>query len=382
VIESVTIDGAAIALADVFASVTIRHGRGSDDGPLGSTATLSLVNVTRELVAAFRVGDTLDVLLAADEPRFRGRITDAALSDGALAIVAVSSLSWLSRRKVGAVDYPAEAWSARITRVFKEAGALTRWMDLSGTWDEQTGSWSDPVTPAPFVLEVGSSDPELAARAASETTLGQYLGELVTYEPAAIANLPNGSVLVQALAARQAFAEHELAAADVAYAPEFGQTDEVTNEATVEYDAGSVTAVDSDSILRFEERPKDVRTELATLDAATYRAELAISRGSSPDWVVGLAELLTLDTAIGVGSPIRIPELPAWAPADSYLGMVEGWTDQVEANADGALEWAMALALSAPRISGYGLAWDLVTAGLTWDEAGAARWYTPEAIFD
>lgn len=379
-IERVLLAGADVDLATVFASVTIRHGRESpDEGPLASTATLSLVGVTRDLVAGFRVGDPLDVLLADDEPRFRGRITDASLTDGALAILAVSSLSWLSRRKVGTVDYPAEPWSDRIVRVFREAGALTRWMDLQGTWAGTSGAtWSHPVDPDALTLEVGVNDPELAARPAKETTLGQYLGELAQDEPAAIANLADGSILVQALTARRAFAEHELAAADVAFAPAFTQTDDVTNDVTVEWDGGTIAAEDPVSIARYEDRPADLRTELAVEADASRRAAHMIARGSQPDWLVGGADLLVLDTAIGIGTPVRISELPEWAPADSYLGMVEGWTDQVEPNESGELEWTMAIALSAPRLSGYGLTW--AAAARTWADADPATWRAPEAL--
>lgn len=382
-IGSVEIAGAEVALADVFASVTIRHGRTSpDDGPLASTATLSLVNVTREFVAGFRVGDTLDVLLEDDTPRFRGRITDATLNEVGLSIIAVSSLSWLSRRKVGLADWPAETWSARIARVFREAGAITRWMDVAGTFAAATGTWAHPVTPDALTLEVGDDDPVLGARVAQETTLGAYLVELGTYEPAAIANLPNGSIVVQALTARRALAEHALAAAGVAWAPEFTQTDDVTNDATVAWSGGSVTAEDAESIDRYEDRPSNIRTELDTVLDATRRANVEIARGSQPDWIVGTADVLELDTAIGIGSPVRIPSLPDWAPTDSYLGMVEGWEDHVEPTAAGDLEWTMALALSAPRLSAYGLDWDLIDPAVAWSDAGAAHWYTPEAIFN
>lgn len=380
-IERVVVADTDVALADVFASVTIRHGRTSpDDGPLASTATLTLVDVAREFVTAFRVGDPLDVLLADDEPRFRGRITDASLGESGLSIIAVSSLSWLSRRPVGASDWPEEAWSDRIMRAFKEAGALTRWMDMDGTWDGATGTWEHPVDPDALTLQIGDDDPILAARPADETTLGAYLVELAQYEPAAIANLPNGSILVQALTYRRTLAEHELAAADVAWAPEFSQTDDVRNDATVEYVGGSVTVTDADSISRFEDRPTTLRTELVDLASATRRASVTVARESQPDWIVGAADLLTLDDTIGIGTPVRIPSLPTWAPADSYLGMVEGWEDHVEPSTGEGLDWTMALALSAPRRSSYGLSWD--HAGGTWADAGAARWYTPEAIFN
>ena len=72
-IVTVLVNDAPVALDDVFAELTIRHGRGSlEDGPLASSATLTLVDVTRELVQGFSAGDTLQ-LDTADGPRFVGR---------------------------------------------------------------------------------------------------------------------------------------------------------------------------------------------------------------------------------------------------------------------------------------------------------------------
>jgi hypothetical protein len=359
VIERVAIDGVDLALGDVFAAVTIRHGRGSvDDGPLGSTATLSLVGVDRAFTSAFVVGATLELDTTGAVPRFRGRITDANLNtsdpdESALSILAVSSLARISGRKIGAGAWPSEPWSDRVERAFTEAGEL-----------------------ALLVLEVGAQDPTLAARAAEETTLADVLSTLAQTNPAAIADLPNGDILVQAVDSRQGADPIELDPLLVVHAPEWTQTDDVQNVVRVAWDGGEVEQQDAASIAAFEERaPLTLTTELTTSDAANARAIRELTRRSTPLWTVERAELLELDTTLAIGSPILIGELPAAAPAESVLALLEGWEDHVEGD-----EWSMLLSLSHQRLSGYGLAWEDVPATVSWDEAGATTWNDPDPL--
>lgn len=384
-IERVAIAETDLALEDVLAAVTIRHGRGAaDDPPLASTATLTLVNVTREVSSSFSVADALEVYLADDVPRFVGRITDAALTDAGLSIIAVSSLSWLSGRTIGLEDWPEEPWSDRVARAFLEAGYAVTWEGWIGTWaDAGAATWAEPVENPPVTIEVGDADPLIAARPAEEVKLGAYLATLAESEPAAIANLPNGNVIVQALSARKT---HEPVALDplaVAYAPEWTMVDDVRNLITVEYDGGTVIAQDPASIARFGDVPRErkITTELALEADAITRAALALAREALPDWLIADAELLELEDALTIGDPVVLSELPSWAPQPSYVGLLEGWEDHVEKieGVDG-LAWNMRLTLSAPRLSGVGLQWAAIPAAEVWADAGAATWAEPETI--
>lgn len=385
-IERVAIAGTDVDLLDVFAAVTIRHGRGSaDDGPLASTASLSLIDVARELSASFRVADELRIELADGVPRFVGRITDASFSDGTLALLAVSSLSWLARRPIGLGDWPEEAWSSRVRRALLEAGALTTWAETDGTWADAAGTWEEAEHG--YVLELGDFDPIVAARPADPTTLGQYLGELVATNAAAIAQLPDGAILVQELTARKGRTTVELDPDLVAANPEWTQVDEVTNRIELEWSGGEVVATDELSRVRFEERSDSISTELAVLEDAEDRAEREVARRAWPRWELSRAELLELDVGLDVGDPVSISELEAGAPASTYLGVLEGWEDHVEQGSEtidgervGVLEWRMVLSLSPPRYSGIGIAWEGLPASETWADAGAATWNEPELI--
>lgn len=347
-IERVAIDGTDLAPETIFASLTIRHGRGSvDDGPLGSTATLTLVDVDRPLTSAFRVGVEIEVDTTGAVPRFRGRITDASLdpADATLAILAVSTLARISGRPVGAGAWPAESWSDRVERAFTEAGEL-----------------------AALVLEIGDDDPALAARAAEETKLADMLAELAETVPAAIADLPNGSVLVQAVTARKGAALLELDPAIVALAPEWAQADDVRNVVRVEWSGGEVEQSDAPSIAEYDERePLTISTTLANLADAEARALLELNRRARPDWIVERADLLALDSALEIGSALAILDQPASAPKPVALGMLEGWTDRIEPDGEGGLDWTMELALSPARLSGYGATWNTVDPAETWN---------------
>jgi hypothetical protein len=382
-IERVLLNGADLELEDVFAELTIRHGRGSvDDGPMASTATLRLVNLERELVAAFSAGDTLELLLAADVPRFRGRVTDAAVGEDGLSIVAVSSMSWLSRRIVGGSDWPAESWHARLVRVFQDAGILLAWAEIPGTWAEHAGSWLDAGIAGRLTIEEDDAGPMLAARVSSTETLGGYLaGEFRESEPAVAANLPDGTVLVQQLAARAAKAELEPDPNLVAFPPEWTQTDEVENDLTLDYDTGTVYAQNADSIERFELRPNQITTALVSSVNASELAALRVARRGFPRWNAQTIELLELEPALSIGTPVRLHELPAWAPASAYLGIVEGWEDHIAPADDGSLAWTMVLYLSDPRLSGgFGVLWFTVNPAETWSTAPPATWNAPETL--
>lgn len=388
-IERVAIAGTDVPLLDVFASVTIRHGRGGpDDGPLASTASLSIIGATRELTSSFRVADELAIELAGDVPRFVGRITDAAFSDGTLALLAVSSLSWLSRRPVGLSDYPEEPWSDRVRRVFTDAGALVSWAETSGSWSSAPGVWEEADAER-YLLELGELDPVLAARPAEPTTLGQYLGELVETNAAAVAQLPNGAILVQELTARKGRTTVDLDPNLVAANPEWTQVDEVANRVAVEWAGGSEESSESASIARFEERARTISTELALAADADARAERDVQRGAFPRWELSRAELLELDAELAIGDPVSISGLEDGAPFSTYLGVLEGWEDHVDQGSEtvdgervGVLEWRMILNLSPPRYSGIGVTWEAFPSSESWADAGATLWTEPELALD
>jgi hypothetical protein len=288
----------------------------------------------------------------ASVPRFRGRVTDAALepADATLSLLAVSTLARISGREVGAVEWPSETWTARVARIFAEVGAT-----------------------AELVLEAPSSDPLLVARPADPLAFAAALGELAESVPAAIADRPDGRVLVQAIASRQGLAELELDPDAVLYAPEWVQADDVRNVVKVAWSGGEYAVEEPASIAALEERaPLSLSTWLELEPDAISRAILELTRRSWPEWAIEAAELLELELELGVGRAIALEPLPASAPAERVVALLEGWEDHVEPGSDGELEWAMRLSLSHPRLSGYGGAWQDVAPAETWATVDAA----------
>lgn len=354
--DSIVIDGDAIALADVAADVTIHHGRiGVADDPSATTCQLTLYDVTHDFARAFRVGSSLAVTArdgaGAPVPRFTGLITDAVLDVGDLTAIGAARLSTLSRYTVGEVDWPIEAWSARVTRIFTEAG-LAAFLDLH----------ADPAF-----------DPPLAARdplTAGPTTLGDYLAFLAPMVGAAVTDRMDGRVLVQAIGSRALAGAVSLAPADVEYAPAWTQDLPTGNIVTVRYtgdQSESVTVTDAASVAFYGERPRTIDTSFTDLVDATARANEALARGAFTHWNIPAAPILR-GLSLAIGQPVELSSMPAASPFNPWTPIVEGWTDSI--NGD---EWTMALALSDPLASGLVLPWDAVPlTGYAWNEINPA----------
>ena len=145
--DTVVLDGATIPLAGVLADLMIHHGRTDfADEPTATTCQLTLDGVTKSQVVAFEVGQSL-VVTAKDgagpsTPRFTGTITDARLEEDRLTVIAAGLLSKLRLYPVGDADWPVETWSARVTRVFTEAG-------LAAKLELQTGPAVQPAAGRP-----------------------------------------------------------------------------------------------------------------------------------------------------------------------------------------------------------------------------------------
>jgi len=128
--DAIVLDGQAIPLDSVLASVQIHHGRTEIFAePTATTAQLVIREVTRAFVQAVHVGARLQItakdVAGASLPRFTGTITDANLDVDTLTIIAAGRLSTLTEYIIGAAGiWPVETWSARVLRCFTEAGLV------------------------------------------------------------------------------------------------------------------------------------------------------------------------------------------------------------------------------------------------------------------
>lgn len=344
---AVKIDGTPLNLDGVLADVVIRHGRsGYADEASPSTCQVTLLGVSHAFTRPFKLGASL-VIEASDgstvAPAFTGKFTDATLDGDRLTAIAVGVLRTFSGYTIGAGDYPAEPWSARVTRAFTDAG-------LAGLLE----------------LQAGSFDPLLRARPADPISLAGYLSELAASVSTAIADRPNGNVLVQAVSARTLAARVALDPSEVAYVPEWSMRLPGANVVTIAYGAPEATIVRSDptSVALYGPIAGDLKTELAGSAEAEAAARNRLAHDAYSHWTIPGLELL-VGRRYSIGTPLTLSGLPGSAPFEPWTPILEGWTDHVVSDGE-ELDWSMELALSDPLLSGLTLPWNAVPAALTW----------------
>jgi hypothetical protein len=278
-------------------------------------------------------------------PRFTGKVTDAQLDDADLTAIAAGRISTLGQYAIGAVPWPQEAWSARLTRVFTEAG-LDSYLDFR----------PDPA----FDPQLAPRDPETAGA----TTVADYLAFLAPMVGAAIVDGLDGTILVQCLGARTLNAPAQLDPADVQYAPAWTQVLPIGNVITVRYqgDQGaSVTVRDDASVAIYGERPATINTTFVAEADADTRARAYLSRGAYAHWNILEAPILR-GLTLEVGSAVTVSEMPPASPFDPWTPILEGWQDQIDGES-----WTMLLALSDPLLSGLAtLPWDAIPPEYLW----------------
>jgi hypothetical protein len=359
-------NGVWAAFEHVLASVVIRHGRDSVDGSIeASTASLGLRELPRADLKLWAVGAMLEIWDTSSAKLFTGTITDNALaddptSDAVLSIVAVSTLEKAGRRQVRGHAWPAEGWGARAARILSEAG-------LAGTVQAPTPDVPLAATPP--------DDPE--AGTWSQTDALSALGEILNDIDGTAFELGDGTIVVQALAARAGlYPMLSLDPSIVVYSPEWEQTLDVRNRIVLGYGygadvgGGSVTVDDPDSQRQYDLRwTGEFTTGLADAATANHQALAKLDRLAWPRWSLGAVTLLE-PQALAIGQLVELVELPASAPFAAWNATVEGWVDTIEGP-----DWTQDLVLADPQDSGLSLPWLDVPAGLPWSAVDpACRW--------
>jgi len=360
------------AFDHVLASVSIRHGRDTVDGPVqASTCTLGLRALPRSDLKIWEVGTMLEIWDSSNAKLFTGTITDNALAeddpltDAVLSIVAVSTLEQAGSRQVRGHAWPAEGWGARAARILSEAG-------LTGTVQAPT---PDVPLAAPPPDEPNVDDPSTGTWAATDAL--SALGDILNDVDGTVFELGDGTIVVQALSGRAGlYPMLTLDPAIVLYSPEWEMTLDVKNRIVLGWgygaDAGggSVTVNDPDSQTRYGLRwTGEFTTGLADATTAGHQALEKLDRLAWPRWSLGAVTVLE-PQALAIGQLVQLTELPAAAPFASWNAVVEGWVDTIEGP-----DWTQDLVLADPQDSGLALPWLDVPASLLWqDVAPACRW--------
>jgi len=398
-ITLVEIAGNAIDFGDVEYSIYLTHGRSSiTDGPRPSTASITLIS--QDTLPAVSIGDVLRIT-AHSLPRFRGTITDLTINhikDGyaRIQLTATGVIAQMGNRYVP-IYYPTN-WDANVFWATRNQvlGALP-----PGTF---------PIIRPLLELIMGGRDQYL--NLVSPVNLNppnalSYVGSIADWVGGAVVDYPDGSPLVQFYDSRgivpyqvkwqDKFATTDLWNAQIgdwtqqtityptAQAPCVldpgtvifepiwsSQLGDVINEVSITYAAGSTyTASDAASITQFGERVLSLSTELQNVGDAVVRATSLLTRQSQPRWQLGNVEIIMdeiTDTAkrdeimeLICGRRVELNNLPSPAPYETYVAIVEGWSEIYAGNGKDKGIHRMTLALSDPFMSYAVMPWSTLT---------------------
>jgi hypothetical protein len=354
---AVLIDGVAIAPDLVVADVTIRSGRTrQDDGIEPATATIELLEHDTGSITigiAQRLQVTIDAGLG-PKPRFTGRITEItrtpiATEDGSSwTIVGAGQTSRLARFLL-TPPLPAESAAARAQRVISAVGFTAVIAGGAGLTLAAYGLAGD----APVATD-------------------QILADLITDTGAIVADLGDGSILVQfgdgRLSEDKWTPDPALTFTELAFA----QSDDVINDVQVSWTAGIVSATSPGSIQKYDRRSVSLATSLADVGSATTRAANIIGRLAIPAWAIDA--LTTYDRDFlnhGYGAVVNVAPLPPGSPVESpWQGVLEGWTEHYQPSEDGSQRVlaVFAVALGDLQHSAETVHWGGVTPTLKWNQ--------------
>ena len=368
-------------------SATIRYGRGdwySQPDPPTLDAALVAEWVTQ--VPALNEPVTVDALLPADPAngvppsvlrRFTGRIVSVRYNTGTYDVQAVGNTEQLNRCMTGDQPWPAETEVGRLQRILDLPGAAVPWQ----VWGTSRVSFTARDVDAAKMRSAGELGREYAAQSAGLLTelrdgtvtflTAQRLSRppvTVTPPPWAVnadeldAALESGGVVNQAV---------------VAYGDPVDTTQPdgtvITAQRTEQVDDASSQAAYG---LRYYYLGSDL---YEASDARNYGAALLANR-ANPYWQLPVAttELATLDGRADVlavaqlqpGDLMRVEPLPAGAPAGSFLGLVQGWTEECS-QTRWRITWDLARSDTAPLGT------------VTWEEPGPTyTWQLQSSSWD
>ena len=327
--------------------ITIRQGREAvHSGGTASTLSLRLIGYERRYMQGFEVGLPIDVWADDAQRCFQGTITDAELEHdrwdqpSSLSLIAVGALAELGGRTTELQPWPDAPWFYQVNWV----------LDLAGIPEARRVI----IAPVPDYWCHRRSD--LDAPLEPEDSLGALDGYAAAVG-AAVYDLPDGRIVVQALGSRFQMPVIEPDPADVEFAPGWRQALEVVNRVAAEWGTanaahGRITLEDAGSRFRYGLRDVGVITDLLATEADARRRVLEfLERNAFPRWTLPGVTLLNR-YPLQVGARLVLQNLPSSAPLPSWSPVVEGWEDVI--TPDG---WTQVVTLSDPVLSGVALAW-------------------------
>jgi len=367
------VDRKSITLADVQVS----YGRTSVwEQARSSYARISILNTTNtdyifemNQVVAIKVKN----VAGTDVTIFTGKITSV---DNSLAgsgtigtnaiqtITAVGPFSQMSRKIIGSSNWAKEMDTARMTRIFNDAGQTIDVVDTPAIYEFAIRSGS-PVD----AYSIAASTAQEAFGYIYETNLGKVgFANESRRTLDALANgytvIPNGHILWGNVSSQKTLAD-------------------ILNNLTLTYHSGSKTATDATSIADFGQVDGSISTTLhnasdAQTQADRYVTLRAYPRTSLSSFTIPVNATNISDAlrdfyiSMSMGEPIEITNLPIALKNTDYRGFVEGYSFSIN-------QYEMILTLNTTDYT-YSFTptrWQDVSAALTWNGVGAAvQWTT------
>jgi hypothetical protein len=366
-------DRKSITLSDVQVS----YGRTSVwEQARSSYARISILNTTNTDYI-FEMNQTVAIkvknVAGTDVTIFTGKITSV---DNSLAgsgtigtnaiqtITAVGPFSQMSRKIIGSGNWAKEMDTARMTRIFNDAGQTIDIVDTPAIYEFAIRSGS-PVD----AYSIAASTAQEAFGYIYETNLGKVgFANESRRTLDGLANgytvIPNGHILWGNVSSQKTLAD-------------------ILNNLTLTYNSGTKTATDSTSIADFGQVDGSISTTLhnaadAQTQADRYVTLRAYPRTSLSSFTIPINSTNISDAlrdfyiSMSMGEPIQITALPIALKNTTYRGFVEGYSFSIN-------QYEMILTLNTTDYT-YSFTptrWQDVSAALTWNGVGATvQWTT------
>lgn len=358
---SVKLGGVTLPGTNTVADIAIRSGRArTDDGLNPATATVEFLTISPGGVTA-EIGTALQILVNGSS-RFIGKVSEITRStstsgaETTFTVVAAGNIAQLERVMM-TLPLPAETAAARATRAIQTAAGFT--ISLAGGTAYNMAAFG----------KAGDA-PASAA---------DVLSALMVDTGAVVNDLGDGKILAQFPEGRIS-GDRFTPRADLTHSEiSFEMTDDIYNEAVIEYAGVVSTSTNATSVTKYGKRSIGIQTGLADIGSAAKRGGSLVARLGVPVWRVNSA--LTWDEATlvhGIGAVVTLAPLPAGSPVvGNYVGVLEGWTDHYRPIGDGSnlLGGSWELALADQRQAAEALIWSQANPAEKWNTTNVAtKW--------
>ena len=367
------VDRKSITLSDV----QISYGRTSVwEQARASYARISILN-TSNTDYGFDMNQTVSIKVknsaGADVTVFTGKITSVdnnlagsgSIGTNAIqTITAVGPFSQMSRKIIGSSSWAKEFDTARMTRIFNDAGQTIDAVDTPPIYEFaiRSGSGTDAYS-------LAATFAQQAFGYIYETSLGKvgFANESRRTNDAKANGytvIPNNHILWSAVSSQKTLAD-------------------ILNNLTFTYNAGTVSATDTTSIADYGQVDGSISTTLhnstdAQTQADRYVTLRAYPRTSLSSFTIPVNSPNVSDALrdfyinMSMGKPIQITTLPIALKNTTYRGFVEGYSFSIN-----QFEMIVTLNTTDYTYSFTPTRWQDVSSSLTWNGVGSTvQWTT------